>query len=555
MLKKIKYVLIAAVAAFAAVSCQDYLTQPPVGSLSPDGFYTTPAHLESGVLGVYTKLTTYNIENLQYLLFSEDRSDNIWADPDPNGVRACSETAFLRIGSSLDELGTLWAGWYSLIYNANTVLANIEAVEFTDEAIKNQFKGEVLFLRALAHFELARTFGNVPVVDHILSPAEAKELTQSDAATVIKNSVIPDLTEAENLLPYRSSMKSSTGANIASEGRADKLSAQALLARVYMTLKGYPFNDSSAKANAQSYLTKVLQGGSSYFAPTIAEWKKQFMTDAATANKYQIFAIQHTDTDHGNQLTFEEGVGINNLTYVTDSYHSGSGMTSLYPEATLHYEYESNNDPRGLGYYFMDTYEEYGNTPEYAYRTTEFQYNGKTISTIENAINIKWCPTVPKREETGIAFDETSMGTSTSSRNKWPVNFPILRYEDMMLLQAELYVEDGKVSDAMGLVNQIRNRAGIEARPTGCSAADALKYVKLERKLELFLEGVRWFDEVRYGEWKECTLAMWDNYKTDGAYRTNISTGNIRDGRHYLPIPISETNAAPGLYVQNSGWE
>ena len=52
MLKNIKYVLIAATVAFAAVSCQDYLSTPPVGSLSPDGFYNTPAHIESGVLGV-----------------------------------------------------------------------------------------------------------------------------------------------------------------------------------------------------------------------------------------------------------------------------------------------------------------------------------------------------------------------------------------------------------------------------------------------------------------------------------------------------------------------
>ena len=551
MLKNIKYILIAAVAAFAAVSCQDYLNEPPVGSLSPNGFYTSPAHLESGVLGVYAKLPA--IENYQYLLFSEDRSDNIWADPDPNGVRSCSEVAFLRINSSLSELGGLWAGWYSLIYNANTVLANIDAVEFSDSATKDQFKGEVLFLRALAHFELARTFGNVPVVKEVLSPAEAKELTQTDAATVIKDTVIPDLTEAENLLPYRSAMKGATGAGIAAQGRADKLAAQALLARVYMTLKGYPFNDASAKANAQSYLSKVLSNGSSYFAPTIEEWQKQWMTDNAISNKYQIFAIQHADTGHGNSLTFEEGVGIDNLNYVTDSYHSGSGMTSIYPEATLHYEYESNNDPRGLGFYFMDFYEAYGKTPEYAKRTTKFQYNGETIETVENAINIKWCPTAPKRALTGVTFDETSMGTSTGSRNKWPLNFPILRYEDMMLLQAELYAEDNQVDQALALVNQIRNRAGIAPR-TASSGAEALKYVKLERKLELFLEGVRWFDEVRYGEWKECTLAMWDNYKVDGAYRTNVAVGNIQDGRHFLPIPLQETNAAPGLYTQNPGW-
>ena len=551
MFKNIKHILIIAGAALLAFSCQDYLNQPPVGSLSPDGFYTTAAHLESGVLGVYAKLPA--IENPQYLLFSEDRSDNMWADPDPNGVRSCSEVAFLRINSSLGELGSLWAGWYSLIYNANTVLANIDGAEFTDEAIKNQFKGEVLFLRALAHFELARTFGNVPIVDHVLSPTESKELTQSDAATVIKDSVVPDLTEAENLLPMRASMKDASGGSVTAQGRADKLAAQALLARVYMTLKGFPFNDASAKASAQTYLDKVISGGASYFAPTIAEWKKQWMTDQSISNKYQIFAIQHSDTGHGNSLTFEEGVAVSNLNYVTDEYHSGNGMTSIYPEATLHYEYEVNNDPRGDGFYFMDYYEAYGKTPEYAKRTTKFQYDGKTIETVENAINIKWCPTVPKRNETGISFDETSMGTSTGSRNKWPLNFPILRYEDMMLLRAELYAEDGQAAQAMELVNKIRKRAGVPER-TAASGTEALKYVKLERKLELYLEGVRWFDEVRYGEWKECTLAMWDNYKVDGNYRTNVAPGNIKDGRHFLPIPLSETNAAPGLYTQNAGW-
>ncbi len=550
MFKNIKHILMIVGAALLAFSCKDYLNEPPVGSLSPDGFYTTPAHIESGVLGVYAKLR--NIENPQYLLFSEDRSDNIWADPDPNGVRSCSEVAFLRINSSLGELGSLWANWYSLIYNANTVLANIDAVEFTDSAVQNQFKGELLFLRALAHFELARTFGNVPVVDHIMSVGESKELAQSDPVTVMK-AAIADLTEAENLLPYRASMKDSSGGSIEKNGRADKLAAQALLARLYMTLKGFPFNDASAKANAQGYLTKVLSNGAACFAPSITEWKKQWVTDNETANKYQIFAIQHR-LGTGNTITFEEGVGIDNPNVVLDSYHSGSGMTSLYPEGTLRYEFVSNGDLRGLGWSFIDGYEAYASTPAYAAQTTTFMYNGAEIESIENAINVKFCPTIPKRDEVGVSFDDSAIGTGTGSRNQWPINFPILRYEDMMLLQAELYVEDGKVADAMALVNRIRERAGVPARDSGVSADQAMKWVKLERKLELYQEGVRWFDEVRYGEWKEATLAMWDRYKIGGSYRTNMNAGNIQDGRHFLPIPISETNAAPGLYKQNPGW-
>ena len=552
MLKNIKYILLVAGALAVASSCsKNYLSTPPVGSLSPDGFYTTPAHIESGVLGVYAKLR--NVENYQYLTFSEDRSDNVWVDPDPNGIRTCSEVSFYRINNATGELASLWSGWYSLIYNANTILASIDAVEFSSEDIKNQMKGEVLFLRGLAHFELVRSFGRVPIVDHVLSSAESKTLTQSEGKDVIYNSVIPDLNQAESLLPLRSAMRSNTGSSVAADGRADKLSAQALLARVYMTLKGYPFNDSSAKANAESYLKKVVENGSSYFAPTMKEWKAQFLTDNAAANKYQIFAIQHR-LGTGLQITFESGVAIKNYDIVLDNYHSGSDMTPVYPEATLRYEYISNNDPRGLGFNFIDGYDEYNGTPAYVNRTTKFSYNGKTIESLEMSINTKWCPTIQKRNEAGIQFDETQLGTGTGSLNQWPINFPIIRYEDMMLLYAELLVENGNISEAMGYVNKIRNRAGITPVPTSPSATEAMNYIKRERKLELYLEGVRWFDMVRYGEWKDVTIAKYDNYKTNGDYRTNVSVGNVKEGRYLLPIPTAELTSAPGLYQQNPDW-
>ena len=552
MLKNFKTIILAAGALLLAVSCnKNYLSTPPVGSLSPEGFYTSPAHLESGVLGVYSKLQ--GVENYQYLTFSEDRSDNVWVDSDPNGIRTCSESSFYRINDATGELSALWAGWNSLIYNANTVLENIDAVEM-DETVKNQFKGEVLFLRALAHFELTRSFGNVPIVDHILSSAEAKTLKQSKPEDVIKTSVIPDLKQAESLLPLRADMKNSSNASIANDGRADKLSAQALLARVYMTLKGFPYNDASAKTEAKAYLQKVVDGGSAYFAPTIDEWKRQFCTDNAAANKYQIFGVQHR-LGTGLQVTFESGVMIKNLDIVADGYHSGSDMSPVYPEATLRYEYISNNDPRGLDFGFIDGYVEYAGTPAYVNRLTDFSYNGKTISSYEQSINTKWCPTKPKRAALGIQFDDTQLGSGTGSLNKWPINFPILRYEDMILLYAELLVEDNQISQAMSYVNKIRSRAGIELVPSSPSAADAMKYIKRERKLELYLEGVRWFDMVRYGEWKDLTIAKYDAYKTNGAYRTNVNVGNVKDGRYLLPIPKAEMSAVPGLYVQNKDWD
>ena len=81
-----------------------------------------------------------------------------------------------------------------------------------------------------------------------------------------------------------------------------------------------------------------------------------------------------------------------------------------------------------------------------------------------------------------------------------------------------------------------------------------MEYVVRERKLELYLEGVRWFDMVRYGKWKELTIAKYDRYKTNGDYRTNVSVDNLKDGRYVLPIPKAEMVAAPGLYQQHKDW-
>ena len=546
-MKSIKNIILVAGAAMLCWSCTEYLTTPPVGSLSPEGFYSTPSHAEEGVLGVYSKLR--NMEANQYSILSEDRSDNVWVDPAPNGIRSCSEVSFLRFDSTLSEAKSVWSGWYSLIFNANTVLENLEDVEFTDESIKDQFKGELLFLRAYAHFELVRTFGNVPVVDHVLSVNESKELVQQAGKDVINDSVIPDLKEAESLLPYEADVKDYSGNKIGGSGRADKIVAEAMLARVYMTLKGFPYNDSSAKANAKTYLEKVLNysvtNGNKYWAPTIDDWKKQWLTEPSISNKYQIFSIQHTNQS-GNAFTGIESVSMSGeyLPYGG----GGSLMSPCYIDMDLWYEYTSNNDQRGLGFTFMDGYEAWGSTTKYSNTMLNYTNSeGKSVDAYELSIVTKFCPYEEKRVALGVSYDDQ---TSTS----WPLNYPLIRLEDMQLYYAELLVEDGNIASAMGYVNNIRKRAGVPEVSTSCSSSDALSYIKRERRLELFQEGIRWFDQVRYGEWDTTTKAKFDRHKIDGAYQSGVSADNIVAGKYLCPIPLDEINAVPGLYTQNEGW-
>ena len=79
----------------------------------------------------------------------------------------------------------------------------------------------------------------------------------------------------------------------------------------------------------------------------------------------------------------------------------------------------------------------------------------------------------------------------------------------------------------------------------------------MERKLEFLGEGIRWFDEIRYGEWKDATIKMFNRYlnSSNSSYQSTVSTVSIVDGKYLCPIPETEMNTVPGLYVQNEGWK
>lgn len=556
-----KHTALVAALALLCVSCDENLNIPPVTSLPSDGYFSTPVHVEEGVRGVYARIR--DTEGVTYATLSEIRSDNIWTDPNPNATRSATEIGHYRFNSTLGEVQSAWAGWYNVIYNANNVLANMESVEFSNAAIKNQFRAELLFLRAYAHFELVRLFGNVPLVDRLYDVNEAKTVKQTPGIDVIKNLVIPDLKEAVENLPYQKSMLSSSGSSASSEFRADKLAAQAMLARVYMTVYGWPYNDASVKSEAKTLLKSVIDYATAngYWAPTAEEWKKMFTTDRTTQNKYFIFSIQHTASSTNNLAfsTCGEALTVEYLpTQGTNCYFNGNGMTPAYVEASLRYEYQETGDARGE-FCVLDTMAPIGDYKGYLNRETDFTLdNGQKITgAYERSLCTKWIPYQAKRESVGVVFDDLNLNTARNDSGGWPMNFPIIRLEDMMLLYAELLIEDGEVANAMGIVNKIRERAGVELRPTTCSDAEALAYVKMERKLEFLMEGIRWFDEIRYGEWKDVTLNMLNRYlnSSNPGYATTVTTVPVLDGKYICPIPQTEIESVPGLYVQNKDWD
>lgn len=529
--------------AFTACS-DDYMNTPPANLVSSESFYKTATQADQAVVGLYSDMQRFDYNG--YFLMSECRSDNFWVEPQPNALREYSEIGTFRATWSLTLFNDTWNELYKTIYDANVLLSKVDGSEFQSEDIRNQFKGEARFMRGWAYLELARLFGNVPIINKPVTPNESKTVPQSTPREVFDQMVIPDLTEAANLLPYKNKLVDAKGATVSASGRADKIAAQAMLARAYMTLAGYPFNDTAAKSSAKTLLKGILDysaaNGDAYWAPTIEEWKKQWMPSSDYYNKYTIFAIQHRLKENNNYVAFNSTVEL--APSLTSIRVMGN---SIYIEKSLEYEFERNahRDLRGLGTTTLEAQAAEKNFNEYANEQgTYTDENNQTHDVFLRTSFYKLYPSKKKLADLGMSFDEGQL----SNYYDWPTNYPVLRLEDMMLLYAEILADEGNFNEAMSYVNKIRARAGVD-QPTASSKEKALKYIERERRLELVGEGVRWFDMVRHGNWKETLTKMFNSYN-------NPEGTNVDFLKNYLfPIPQNQYNSvAKDFYKQNDGY-
>ncbi|MGD9929386.1 MAG: RagB/SusD family nutrient uptake outer membrane protein [Mangrovibacterium sp.] len=547
-----KHIVVAFFSLFATVACDDFLDTAPANLLSSDGFYQTPAQSEQGLMGVYADLR--DLAEDEFLLLSECRSDNVWANPTPNALREFSEISSFRAGYDLPVINNAWNIWYKVIYDANVALVKIPDCDFgTNDAIKEQFLGEVHFLRGWAYFELVRLFGNIPIIDSPMSPSAVKDVAQSTAREVYDEIIVPDLIAAKSKLPLGSGMVDSKGSSIATSGRADKIAAQAMLARVYMTMAGFPVDDASALSLAETELKAVItyseSNGDKFWAPDSTEWRKQWMPADEYYNRYSIFAIQYRSGGTGNPAIFWFGPALP-PTYTGQRIFGND----FWVEKSLMYEFdktysvngEDRKDIRGIGYSVLTGYDAEPNFPAYSQTTDKLELaDGTEVDVFTNSIFYKYLPSKRKIANLNMSLDVES---SMLNADDWPVNLPIIRYEDILLMYAEILASKD-VSAAMNIVNRIRQRAGCTPE-VASSAAAAMESIKRERRVELMGEGVRWFDLVRWNEWQSAITDKFDRYNNpDGT-----DAANVKNGRYLYPIPLEQINVKPGFYQQNEGY-
>ncbi|NCI49704.1 RagB/SusD family nutrient uptake outer membrane protein [Sediminibacterium roseum] len=497
-------------------SCAKELQQVPLSTATTVTFYQQPSDFIQAINAVYNSLRNYP-SRLMFL--SEIRSDNIYPtntvgrDPDPinNFAPGIASNTYVE---------EAWTADFNGIFKANVVIEQVakNAAFVGSAALANRLTAEAKFLRAFFYFDLVRYYGKVPVIDHVVSDAEARTIKRGTVAEVYAL-IIADLQFAVANLPanYSGTFPSYSATDV---GRATKYAAEAVLAQVYMARSGpnYGIEGPGLGLNewnqAATLLTDIIGSGAYTFNPNFANIFS-YTNQNPTTNKESVFSIMFLTglnpvlgTDFPWQL-------------VPNSYFSSLPTGNTPANGALGVPSVSTN--------LVNAYATNDARKSPTIHTTAFTFTGTTDA---NPFFRKY-------------LDTTKI---PASRFDWGINFIAVRYTDVLLLKAECVLNGAagnQATDVDAVANQVRSRAGL-LPIAGVTKAQLLD----ERRREFAAEGSRWFDLQRSGN-LVTIMNAWIATEDAALKKMNQATANSV----IYPVPQSQMDAAPGLYTQNPGYQ
>lgn len=509
MLKKAQ--LIYLIFAASLFSCKkEFLDKKPQVSVVDENFYKTDQDMIAAINAAYDPLTTESDRKGEQFclpfIFGDVVSDDALkggsGDPDQGNIGYLEK---FNGESRFQELLLAWQKNYTGIYRSNLVI-QFAPKSNASENIKNRVTAEAKFLRAYYHFELVKMFGDVPLITKVLNPDEYT-LGRSPKADVYRQ-IEADLTDAASL-PAKGQIEM---------GRATKGAALALLARVQM----YQTLDNPTK------WSDVLKNSEAVIKSGIYDLEADFSTIHSTAKENgieSIFEIQFASGIPGrggdNNSPWgsgNEGSFINIMVRGRDNGGWGFNCPSLDLLAEFRKEknIKGGDDPRLKATIILDGDSVSGE--KYIASAANYPFTGT------------YCRKYSERQLT--TYLDPSDG---------PSNYRVIRYADVLLMAAEAANALGQSGDALKYLNLVRKRANMpEITETNKDALKAI--IWRERRIELALEGHRFFDLVRQGRAAEVMVAT-----PEGK--------NFKAGTHELfPIPLTEVQLSKGKITQNKGY-
>lgn len=572
-MKKILYSVLTVLALVGTTSCSDFLDdQKPQGVLDSD-MVKDPSNVDNLVISAYAVFTTAEDINSSFSMWNFDvRSDDAYKGG--NGTSDGDVFHQLEIEQGVLttnwNINDMWVRLYNCISRVNSAISVLETTSDSYQ-LKAQRLGEMKFLRAYAHFLLKRLYKNIPfIMDANLKQEDYNTLSNTEFTNDEGwQQIINDVEYAYSVLPVKQTDK----------GRPSKAAAAAFLTKAYL-YKAYRQDDAASNRvtsiNREDLLKVIEYSNPDIYSAGGFDLEPDFHNNFRPETQYEngvesIWAMQYSINDgtkYGN-LNWSYGLIVPNIPGVTDG-----GCDFYKPSQNLVNAYRTDAD----GHPFIDTFnnKDYDLTQDADPRLfltvglpgLPYEFNSKYMmdasSTWSRSNGLYGYYVTLKQNvdpDCGYLVKGSWWGT--------PMNRIVFRYADVLLERAEAYAQLNETGEAIKLVNEIRKRAkqstgmianypsdygvkfNISTYNGTYSQEEALKIVKMERRLEMGMESERFFDLVRWGEAEK----VLNKYFAEETNNCSIygDAHFTADKNEYLPIPFSQVAASDGHYTQNIG--
>ncbi|GAB2787151.1 hypothetical protein HNQ93_002773 [Hymenobacter luteus] len=493
---------------FLTTACEkDLLDQANPNAPTTDQFWKTESDAVKGVYACYSGLQQFACYYRSWH-FMAHRSDESFSQSP--FVALADFTRFIQPDVDFFISSFAWNDYYRTIYRTNQVVTHVPNIQM-DETLKKRLVAEARFVRALSYFDLAYFFGNVPLIT--VEPTVATRAPQA-TQTQTEEFIITELQAAIPDLPL--------SYGDADKGRVTKGAAQALLAKVYMQQRKW--------SEASALFTQMAASNQYDLVPNYLD----NFTDVNENNRESVFEVQFTGA------VLEVGQGQDNASssesHDRPNFFGPPGPTfaDVQPRRWLLDEYKDSTvafAPGSTTRHLIDPRRDisiiHAGNPDRFYGRTFAQWN--------------WNPNQQYWRK--YLNDRTRVDENFSSG----INHRVIRYADVLLMQAEALTELGQMGTALPLVNRVRARVGL-APLMGTFTQNAMRLlIRSERAKELAGEGTRWFDILR---WQLLdNQAGIDELKARDPDFTNFRLGVSK----LLPIPRRDLAIDPNI-KQNPGY-
>jgi len=495
----------------ALSSCKDdFLNQLDPNAVSVESYFQTENDALLAVNGLYQVLRSGNTIGEGSALYSEERSDNSGRDDNQSNSGEPFQFNDFSILPSNSYLRTHWSSMYDGIARANTVISRIDNMTFASEDLKKRYLAESKFVRALLYFHMVRKFGDVPLsTEEVTTKTQADQLAFRAKESDVYAQIIKDLTDAlDSTLPNQHKDYA--------VGRTSKAAIHSILGQVYLTIRSTLEADKVENFRKAEEHLSAAYGMRNFGKLSEIEYSAVFDVEQKMNCDELIFQIQYLQGDQNYHSSIAR-----------NSQARGESINSLFPST-------------GAGT-----------------RVSKDLVNEYEAGDIRKDFSVKFATDSRVNDWFITKFRDNSeaAGTAGWGGNDWI----LIRYADVMLMLAEAKMNLGKDAEAIVLLNEVRDRAGLPSYELSkVNAAYATKYPTLkdailhERRVELAFENHRWFDLIRVYNPEELVTYF---KKKEQANYGNAKLSNISTKDRYFPIPFDEYKLDPIKMYQNPGYQ